>query len=126
MKRNKVFANTGDASEIVLTPAALLDLLSQVEELNQYDIGLYTGLDGNLQLQIGDSYYDLTQESEIIDIEVENNVVDTIAEVSEEAYDNIDGDAETEAPIESGPIAEVIKTLAIGGLVRLGKHYLTN
>lgn len=115
-----------DNSELVFTPASLLDIISKIDELSQYEIGLTTTLDGQLQLQIGDSVYDLTSESDVNNVNVDDSVIDDVSEINEDAYDQIVGDeVEDVQPIESGLIKEMIKTLAIGGVVRLGKNYLT-
>lgn len=115
-----------DNSELVFTSASLLDIISKIDELSQYEIGLTTTLDGQLQLQIGDSVYDLTSESDVNNVNVDDSVVDDVSEINEDAYDQIVGDEVEDAqPIESGLIKEMIKTLAIGGVVRLGKNYLT-
>lgn len=114
-------------SEIVFTPASLLDILSKIDELSQYEVGLTTTLDGQLQLQVGDSVYDLTSESDVNNVNVDDSVVDDVSEINEDAYDQIvDSEGEEAQPIESGLIKEMIKTLAIGGVVRLGKNYLTS
>lgn len=114
-------------NEIVLTPAALLDLLSKVDELSNYELGLTTTLDGQLQLQIGNSTYDLTSESNVENVTVDQSAVDEISDINEEAYDNLlDDETITSEPVEGGLIKEMIKTLAIGGLVRLGKNYATS
>lgn len=113
-------------NEIVFTPAALLDIVSKIDELSEYEIGLTTTLDNQLQLQVGDSVYDLTSESDVNDISVDDSVVEDVSEINEDAYEQIlDDDGEEAEPIESGLVKELIKTLAIGGVVRLGKNYLT-
>lgn len=114
-------------SEIVFTPASLLDIISKIDELSEYEVGLTTTLDGQLQLQVGDSVYDLTSESDVNNVNVDDSVVDDVSEINEDAYDQIvDSEDEEAQPIESGLIKEMIKTLAIGGVVRLGKNYLTS
>ena len=116
-----------DTSELVFTPASLLDIISKIDELSQYEVGLTTTLDGQLQLQVGDSVYDLTSESDVNNINVDDSVVDDVSEINEDAYDQIvSEEGEETQPIESGLIKEMIKTLAIGGVVRLGKNYLTS
>ena len=107
-------------SEIVLTPAALLDLLSKIDELSSYDIGLTESMSGGFQLQIGNSIYNIDSDN-ATDVRVSDEVVDTIGEVNSEAYDNIE---ESEDYIESGIIKELAKTLLIGGLVRLSGKIL--
>ena len=121
-----VNASTSDNTEIVFTPAAVLNLLAKIEEFKEFDFGLTESLNGTLQLQVNDSVYDLTSESTPTDIEVEEAVVDEVASINEETYEVLVEDetvSELES-IESGIIKEALKTLAIGGLVRLGKHYL--
>lgn len=126
--RNMTLASTDieGESEIVFTPASLLDLISKVDELSQYEVGLTTTMDDQLQLQIGDSLYDITSDSNIEDIVTDENTVDQISDVNEETYDNLlEDESISNEPIEGGLIKEAIKTLAIGGLVRLGKQYLS-
>ena len=38
---------------IVFTPASLIDLLSKIEELSDYPIGITETLDGQIQLNVG-------------------------------------------------------------------------
>lgn len=112
-------------SEIVFTPAAVLDLLASIEEFNEFELSLTETMDGGLQLQVGDSYYELSPNS-TIPIKVDNSIVDTIQEINSEAYEDIDGEDANISPIESGLIKETLKTLLIGGVVRLAKDYLKN
>ena len=125
MKITKIIASENENSEIVLTPAALLDLLSNIEEFKDYTIGLFETLDGNLQLQVGDSYYDLTSESDISEVSIDESSLNQISEINDEAYENVEADEVVEDEVESGVITELVKTLALGGLVRLGKNLLT-
>ena len=125
MKITKIIASENENSEIVLTPAALLDLLSNIEEFKDYTIGLFETLDGNLQLQVGDSYYDLTSESDISEVSIDESSLNQISEINDEAYENVESDEVVENEVESGVITELVKTLALGGLVRLGKNLLT-
>ena len=108
--------------EILLTPAALLDFLRQVDELADKDIAVDdTG--SALNITIGDSSYsiDFNQAEEV---EVPDEVVDEVSEINESTYEEID-DIEyapvsnEEDVVEGGLIKEALKTLAIGGLVRL-------
>lgn len=125
MKITKIIASENENSEIVLTPAALLDLLSNIEEFKDYNIGLFETLDGNLQLQVGDSYYDLTSESDISEVSIDESSLNQISEINDEAYEHVESDEVVENEVESGVITELVKTLALGGLVRLGKNLLT-
>lgn len=110
-----------DNNEILLTPAALLDFLRQVDELADKDIAVDdTG--SALNITIGDSSYsiDLNQAEEV---EVPETVVDEVAEINETTYEELDDVEYTEISdeevVEGGIIKEALKTLAVGGLVRL-------
>lgn len=111
-----------DNNEILLTPAALLDFLRQVEELSDKDITIdETG--NSLTVTIGNSTYDIDL-AHAEDIEVPDEVVEEVAEVADEAYaglgeDGVEIDNPDEEIVEGGILSEALKTLAIGGLVRL-------
>lgn len=111
-----------DNNEILLTPAALLDFLRQVDELSDKDISVdETG--STLTVTIGESTYgiDLNQAETV---EVPDEVVDEVADVADEAYAEL-GEAGVDVTdidedvVEGGLISEALKTLAVGGLVRL-------
>ena len=105
--------------QLVFTPAAVLDLLSKIEELSEYDIHLdESGSD--IRLQIGNSSYTLNT-SDATDVEVDEEVVDQVDDINEDTYDDMEasGDLESLEPVESGVIKELAKTLLVGGLVRL-------
>lgn len=118
-----------DNNEILLTPAALLDFLRQIDELSDKDISLdETG--STITVTIGDSVYgiDLNRAEEI---EVPDEVVDEVSGVADEAYaelgeEGVEIDNPDEEPIEGGLLKEVLKTLAVGGLVRLTGKLLGN
>lgn len=115
-----------DVEEIIFTESSLLDLLLQIDELNQYDIGLTETVDGNPLLQIGESTYQLNPKSETI-LDLDEDIIDEISDINEEVYEELADSneiVEEDVEIEGGLIKEAIKTLAIGGLVRLGKAYL--
>ena len=111
-----------DNNEVLLTPAALLDFLRQVDELSDKDISVdETG--STLTVTIGESTYgiDLNQAETV---EVPDEVVEEVADVADDAYAEL-GEAGVEVTesdedtIEGGLISEALKTLAVGGLVRL-------
>ncbi len=111
-----------DNNEILLTPAALLDFLRQVDELADKDISVdETG--STLTVTIGESTYgiDLNQAETV---EVPDEVVDEVSDVADEAYAEL-GEAGVDVTdidddvVEGGLISEALKTLAVGGLVRL-------
>jgi hypothetical protein len=109
--------------ELVFTPAAVLDLLAQIEELQQYDIGVSETPDG-VQVQIGESIY-LIPFADATDIEVPEDVSDEIADLNEETYENISyADEVSNDYIESGLLKEVVKTLLVGGVARLVNKFV--
>lgn len=126
-----VYGAEGDqvSSQVVFTPAAVLDLLTQIDELADKTISVTETMDGKIQISIGLSDYII--ESSVAEIEVEDEVVDAIDEENEEAYQNIidsgqvDNAIEDIEPIEGGMIKDAAKALLLGGLIRFaGKHLL--
>lgn len=110
--------------ELVFTPAAVLDLLAQIEELQQYDIGVSETPDG-VQVQIGESIY-MIPFHDAQEIEVSEDVVEEISELNDSAYDDIAYANEiSDEIVEAGLIKEIVKTLLVGGVARLVKKYLT-
>lgn len=110
-----------DNNEILLTPAALLDFLRQVDELADKDIILDEN-DSAITVTIGESTYSINK-SDAEEVEVPDEVVDEVAEINENTYEEIDDVEYTEIDdediVEGGIISEALKTLAVGGLVRL-------
>lgn len=99
--------------EIVLTPAALLDILQQIEELNEYPISVSEQAT-TIQISIGDSTYSIST-SDAEPVEVPKDVVDTVRDVNDETYDQLDASDE----VEAGILKEIVKSLLVGGMVRL-------
>jgi len=104
---------------LVLTPSALFSFLSQIEELQDKEIQVENS-DRDIEVRIGDNVYSLQPGTELSDVDPE--VIDTLDEINDNGYneeipDNV---------VEGGIIKELIKTLAIGGLVRLTKNALTS
>ena len=118
-----------DNETLVLTPSALLAFLSQIEELKDLDIEL-AQVEGSLDISIGNTTYTLLSPDDSV-VEVNDMTIDEISEIDEQGYDEIELD-ETESElvggeaVEGGIIKELIKTLAIGGLVRLTKDALNS
>lgn len=105
--------------ELVFTPSAILDLLTSIDELNEYDISVQEELNGDIEIQIGSSVYHInTDQSE--QLRVSSSVLETIDEINSDTYDElVSRDLVQYTPIESGIISEIGKTLLVGGLVRL-------
>lgn len=117
-----------DTQELVLTSAGLLELLASIDEFEDFDLGLSEGLDGEIQLRVNDSVYAIGEATPSNEIEVDDEAFEEIEAINDAVYDTLEDkfDVETAAPIESGPIKELVKTLLLGGAVRLGKHLLTD
>ena len=111
-------------NEILFTPAALLDFLLQIDELAEYEISVREA-NGNVMIQIGDSSYTIDTDT-AQEVEVTPDVVDEVAEINDSTYEEVANteytqtpDIPADAPIEGGLIREILKTLAVGGMVRL-------
>lgn len=122
--------------ELLFTPAAVLSLLSQIDELKDVNVGVSEYTDG-LQIQVGESIYTISSE-DAEKIDVDESVLDRVDEISVDAYQGLedsgsieihdpDGDGHIEEGVsgsddevvEGGIIKELAKTLFVGGLVRL-------
>lgn len=114
---------------IVFTPASLIDLLSQIEELNDNAIGISETIDGKIQLNVGESSY-IIDTDVATDVIVDEQTVEQVEDTNFEAYESLDESIEVsvpedgDVPIESGIIKELAKTLLVGGLVRLSTNAL--
>lgn len=114
-------------TEYVFTPAAVLDMLSQIDEFQHLAIGITETLDNKLQLQIGESIYiiDLTTATSAT---VDKQTIDLIETVNIDTYQElIDSSEDTSyaaETIESGVLKEIAKTLLVGGLIRLSAKLL--
>lgn len=106
----------------VLTISGLTTFLTEIEELKGKDISVSEQSDGWV-ISIGDSDYYLESPEESV-VEASADVIDSVDLIDQEGWDAID-DVIEEEPIEGGIIKELVKTLAIGGLVRLTKNVLT-
>lgn len=111
-----------DYSPILFTPSALLDFLIQIDELKDKVVSVTETADGDLQVEIGDSAYIVKTDS-AKDVDVEQQAADQVADLNMDAYSDIveeNSDASFEdVNVEAGILAEIAKTLAIGGLARL-------
>lgn len=111
-------------SQILFTPSSLVDFLTQVDELKDVNIGVND--DGeNVSISIGDSTYEINPKS-VTDIDVSDDDVDQACQANESNYDELEesGSIEIDDSVESGIIKQLLKTLAIGGIVRLAAKEL--
>ena len=107
---------------LVITPSGLLEFLSQISELEGLSVSVEEQADG-INVNIGGSSYLLQCDRSSV-VEVEPEVVDEIDAINEEGYDGAGAELEEYDSVEGGLLKEIIKTLAIGGLVRMTKNAL--
>lgn len=105
---------------ILLTPSALIDLLSQIDELNDYNISVTEAIDGKIQIQVGESTYSVDTHN-AAEVSVDPSAIDQVTEENMNAYESMEnsGNIELSEPIESGIITNAVKSLLLGGLIRL-------
>ncbi len=110
--------------ETLFTSAALLDFLNQIDELADYPITVDES-SGAINVKIGESSYTIDK-ADAQAVEVPDEVVSEVADITDETFQEIDNteyeqfaDIPEDAPIEAGIISEILKTLAVGGMVRL-------
>ena len=110
---------------IVFTPAALLEILTGITELDGYSIGIAKSLDGTYQLQIGDSIYELNT-SESDELYVSEDVVEDIDDINQDAYEGLEdeGAVADQEFISGGLLKEAAKSLLLGGAIRLAAKLL--
>jgi len=113
-------------NEILFTTASLLDFLQQIDELSDKDIILNEN-DSEITVTIGDSTYSISKTA-AEEVEVEPEVVDEVAEINEATYEELDdveyNEIAEDEVVEGGLIKEALKTLAVGGMVRLTSKLL--
>ena len=117
--------------ETLFTAAAVLDLLRQIDELSDKDIDVFDN-DSFALITIGDSQYRIDY-NQADSVEVPEAAVDEVTDIIEDTYDELgasgveyeevndiqvdeNGDLDV---VEGGLIKETLKTLLVGGLVRL-------
>lgn len=112
-------------SKLIFTAASVLDLLLQIDELSDKDISLTESSDNQYTLNIGETTYTIASDA-ATEIDVDSNVVDQVDEVDESTYDELEqaGDVSIEDTIEGGLIKSLVKTLLLGGMVKLSSKLL--
>lgn len=120
-----------EQEQLLFTSAAVLDLLSSIDELADKDIHLSEN-DNNVTIQIGESEYVIADRN-AVDIEVPPEVVDEVDEITSDAFEelsadgvdvDLDDDTYSDEVVEGGPIKQIAKTLLLGGMLRLSAKLL--
>lgn len=129
--------------EILFTSAAVLDFLSQIDELKDKDLHIDKSIDGQLQITIGESTYSISNDNATT-VDVPETTIDTISDATIDAYNELlDDDATAETSFESsnsesavtqidedaekiegGIIKNLVKDLMLGGMIRFAKNHL--
>lgn len=109
--------------ELLFTSASILDLLSSIDELKDKNINLTETASG-ISITIGESTYEIDT-ANAVEVEVDEEVVEEIDEVTSEAYSELsDNGVDVQDEVEGGPIKELIKTLMLGGMVKMTANML--
>lgn len=124
MKKRYIRSADLENSTLLLTPASLVDFLSQIDELSEKSISLNSD-NGYIEVSIGEATYRIRPQDEV-NVPVSVDDIDEVNEAADDTYDELvdNGYIENSDEIESGLIKELIKTLAIGGMVRLAAKKL--
>lgn len=110
-------------STLLFTPAALMDLLTQIEELKDKEIEINESSDGSILLMIGESTYNIDS-SDATELAADEYTIDAVDEINMEAYEEVQDKSENEEPVTSGVLKELVKSLMLGGMIRLSKKLL--
>lgn len=124
MKKRYIKSAELENSTLLLTPASLVDFLSQIDELSEKSISLNSD-NGYIEVSIGEATYRIRPQDAVnVPVSVDN--IDEVNDAADDTYDELvdNGYVENSDEIESGIIKELIKTLAIGGMVRLAAKKL--
>ena len=109
--------------ELVITSSALLDLLRQIDELQDYDIEV-SDTGNKIQVIIDANIYELPY-NQATDVMVDTKAISRIEDINMSAYDEMVDSGEVHLDtIQSGILKSIGKTLLIGGLVRLTNKLL--
>ena len=109
--------------QLVFTSASILDLLSSIDELKDKNINL-TETESGISITIGESTYEIDT-ANAVEVEVDEEVVEEIDEVTSEAYSELsDNGVDVQDEVEGGPIKELVKTLMLGGMVKMTANML--
>ena len=119
--------------ELLFTPAAVLELLSNIDELKGVDVGIVETLNNELQITVGSSSYVISADNATT-IEVDEDALESVDEANIDTYERLSESGELDVDIstdgyqnvEGGIIKELAKTLLIGGMVRLTDKLLGN
>lgn len=106
--------------ELLFTSASLLDLLSNIEELKDKDLDIQESSSG-VTITIGETSYEI-KSSDATEVEVDESIIEEIDSITTEAYEELSTDGvqvDDKEDVQGGPIKELLKTLFLGGMVKM-------
>lgn len=111
-------------SQLLFTPAAVLDLLMSIDELQGTPIELEDNV-SSIKLRIGGSEYNIS-DNNASEIKTDSRTLSDVEAVAEDAYDELEqsGKVEYSEPVQSGLLKNVVKSLLLGGMLRLSAKLL--
>lgn len=107
------------SENLLLTGYAVVQFLTQVEELKGYEITYREDVDGGFIISIGDNDYKVSGDS-APEVELSAEDIGVVEGVMDDAFDQLveDSDVEIDNSVESGTFMNLVKSLLLGGMVR--------
>lgn len=108
----------------LFTSAAVLDLLLQIEELQDKSMSLSD--DGtNITITIGESQYKIVPvNATLTELETTPDAIEEIEDKAEDAISELSEEIVDDDIVEGGPIKSMLKTLLVGGMVKMGSKMI--
>lgn len=105
--------------ETLFTPAAVLELLTNIEELKDVPISLSEPSGNSINIQVGNNTYQIMLNSALKCV-MDKDTVDVIEDEADSAFATLaeNDDIVVEDPVEGGLIKGIVKSLLLGGLIR--------
>lgn len=106
-------------TDLLFTPAAVLDMLSQIDELRDLELGLEEH-NTDLVFTVGDSRYEISGKK-APQVHTDSTNYETAMDADDECLYELEKNdkIDIQEDVEGGIIKETVKTLLVGGLVRL-------
>lgn len=104
-------------NEFVFTSSGLFELLSQIDELKDKQVQVEEK-SNSIDVRIGESVYSINLKN-AAEVAVDEDAVEQVSEINDTVYDELADDIDSSEPVESGIIRNAIKSLLLGGIIRL-------
>lgn len=109
-------------NQLLFTPVAVFDLLSQLDELKDREIEL-NETENMVEIKVGESTYTINSD-DATQISVLDEMLSEVAEISDNAYNEVEEKLAEADEVAGGLLKGLAKTLLVGGLVRLTSKLL--